>query len=661
MKSLRRAAHLLGVVLCGWAVSGHATTLSANVAHTAVNVNPWTGGPAFSDGWTYDDIAASLRGDVPAVGVSLTGPLKGVLGIPRIGFAEAGATVRGDFSLELGYAVSGGRLNITYPGRGTVDIATRPGDLVIAGKPVVTESRFDPGLSRVMRPLGVDLSLLGGAGYAPAASIPGFGFDTFDQPRFQTAFPNAAAWMTLNYDIAAGLYAEAGIAKSDLLGCLGCVRREFARHGTGSVEIVNVNRKGVQVLGETRVAAFDQTFGLGAASLRVSYPDVSVSGQLQGDGRTLAGGGSRRVLEVVGNLEQLVPLVGPFLSQSVGPFTVKLLGLEGGPTFSLYQDFTVRIDPQVALVFNQDVLTHVGGQSHLTRVVQGRLGDRLDWTPLIGSARTDLTVQALFMPRATVTNHTGFSVGYQVTADALSAELAGLQLGPAQTVTLSNDLAIKLPAFFTSEFEVDLDPIALSPRSLTVGGVLADEFLDRQFFVGGVTEESPGLFRIAVLDDLGRLAGSASASGRLQRRLDTLSDLPPELLFIAEEDVVADVRLCDDGCDTGQVNLGAFLCVVCRAHNEVFAAVSPSFVDGGETLFINDLGRFRADETLFDGVPALDRQARVLSLSDVLTIGEPVPFGTPVPLPPTAWLFALSLTALPLARRGRVVPAPLAG
>lgn len=640
--------------LCGPA---SATTVSANVAFSKTHQNPWQPGNAFSEAWTYDDLQASFNLRLPTIGASPTQLLSQAIGLPEIGFARVGGNLQGSVGLELGYAVSGGRMNITYPGHGEVDFATLGNsNRVAAGRAVVTGSSFTPGLRRVMTSGGIDLGVLGGAGYGPTAALPGFSFDTFQNPRFQTAFPNAAAWATLNVNLNAGLFAEAGLLRVGDT-CIGCAGRTWNRPFDASVEIVNVNRNGVQVLDQVRVPLFDQTIGLGSAALRVSYPDVAVSGQLQADGRTVAGSGSRRMLEVIGNIEQLVPVLGPFLNQQIGPFNAKLLGIEGGPTFSLYQDFRLDVNPRVALVFDRGVLATVNGVPTVTQVVTGRLGDRLDWTPLIGSASTDLKVQTIFLPEATITNHTGFSLGYQVDIDALRVALGGLALGPIDVADLANDLALKLPPIFSDTFDFNMAPIVLGPKTLQVGGVLAAAFAERSFFVGSVTEQSPGLFRVSVLDDRGFTVGSADVTGHLQTLLDPFSD-SPQRIFIADAPILVDALVCSDGCDRGTVDLGTHLCLVCRANDRVFAPESASFFDDGEQLFINDLSDFALVDTEFEGDPRLNRQTGVRVFDDRVVEGDRYAIdtwdaATPLPVPAT-WALVLAALALGgFARRPR--------
>ncbi|MGZ8160700.1 MAG: hypothetical protein ACXWTK_02375 [Methylobacter sp.] len=90
-----------------FAESAGAKVISANVAFTKVNQNPWAAGDAFESSWSYDDIQADLRVDVPSVGASASGILSKFLGLPEIGFANIGGSFDGHAGLSLGYAVNG--------------------------------------------------------------------------------------------------------------------------------------------------------------------------------------------------------------------------------------------------------------------------------------------------------------------------------------------------------------------------------------------------------------------------------------------------------------------------------------------------------------------------------------------------------------------------
>lgn len=633
-----------------------ATLVSANVAFTKVNQNPWKEGDAYANAWSYDDLQTNLRVNVPSVGASASGILADFLGLPSIGFANIGGSFDGNAGLSLGYAVNGGRMNITYPGRGTVDFATLPGtDKVTAGFNVPTQTSFDPGLLRLFAPVGgaAELAGIAGGGYAPGESIPGIPIDRFFEPTFQTSFPNAAAWATFGYDIDAGLFAEAGVAK--VLGeCVLCVRRNVDLDSAETIELVNVNKNGVEVIGAGRADLFGQDIAFGTGSLRVDYPDVAVKGVLQADGRTVAGDNAKPILSLNASFEKLLPFVGALLRQSIGPFDVTLLSVDGGPILSLYQDFKLDVMPKVTLKFDTVVEWVKDDGSYFVNEIDAMLGDTVDWRPLLGS-RADIKVQTIFRPEGTITNETGFALGYNLDINALSVDTGFGDLGPIDVATLTEDAAIRLPPFYTNTFGINLPQIALNPKTLNVVSPILDTLDDVSFSVSGVQDLGNRQYKLTVINVATGFSYTLDAAGRTELIGSTLGGDGAQEIFIADENV----RLSTQESEIALINLGRGFCIACENGALAFAAVSPSFFDAGEQLFIPDLTNYRRDIVDFENDPNLNRStfrtilANSQEIGPIVPVDDIVPVGVPEPL--TLALFGLGLAVLGATRGCKMV------
>lgn len=634
-----------------------------NVGFTAVNRNPWVAGAAFSSEWLFDDIAASLSVPVPSINLSPGAALANFLGLPEIGFARLGGTLAGDFGLDLGYFVSGGRLNLNYPGTGRLDITTRPGDVVPTFLSTPTQTSFTPGLYREFRPLQVESMVLnGGAGYDPNNSIPGFGLARFQEPTFQTAFPNAAAWATLHWNASASLQAQAGVARyrnplNGDINCVLCVSKGFEVRNADNVTLIDVNRNGVEVIGLGRQALFNQDIALGLGSVRVSYPDVAVGGTRVGGGTGLAGSDSKPIIAFNGDLEKLVPVLGAFLRQSAGPFEVKLLGVSGGPKLSLYQDFTINVTPKVELNFSRPVEWIRAGGNQVTQSITVALGEGLQWRPIAGTGK--LLVQPRYILDGEVTNRTGFALGYQIDADALEVDSGVGSLGPLDIAEFNANAAIRLPAFYDHSFSLGLAAVKAPAIELTVRSPVLNTPGDTDLSLQSWARlsgdgDGPGNFRLRFA--AGNNTFEAQVFGQLLRIAGTVDG--DQLLFEA-----AQVMRFDVG-NGAVAEVGSLLCLECDDLSALMQGSDPFFVDAGETLYFNPLFDFPRDEV--DGsVPRLNGATTPLdALTRPLTVlGETVavldhewaPI-TPVPEPPAWALFVGAGLLFWLRRLGRLGP-----
>lgn len=193
MFTFRAIALSVAVSVCSWVSSAHAISLDSEVAFTSVNQNPWTGGAAFNRQFDYNELHKNFNVTIPPISGDTVGLIADFLGVdlPSVLSVTAGANVSGNAGFDFGYYVSGGRLNLDYPGRATLDIATSPDDKLVIGKSTAVASTFDPGLVSRFVPLFTSaVPIMAGAGYDE--SLRGINMYTFQDPTFATSFPNAA-------------------------------------------------------------------------------------------------------------------------------------------------------------------------------------------------------------------------------------------------------------------------------------------------------------------------------------------------------------------------------------------------------------------------------------------------------------------------------------
>jgi hypothetical protein len=606
------------------ASAAHAYNVQQNVAFSVVNQNPWTAGPSFFESWVNRDLSASLAVPVPNVNLSPTGEVLKLIGLPEIGFARIGGSLVGSAALELGYVVDGGRMNLQYPGVGRIDFATQPNTNYISALGATrTNTSWQTGFNRELIAAVPDLVRIGGIGYDPARSIPGQGLGRMQAPGFQTYFPQAAAWATFEWSASASLVTQAGLLRTrnpfdpDEIICFGCVQKSV-NLGTwdGAAKLIDVNKKGVEVIGLGRQPLFGSDINLGAGSVRVDYPDVSVKGTLKGASQ-LTGTDAKPIISFNGNLEQLVPLLGPFLRQGV-PFTpleVKLLGVSGGPTLSLYQDFEVNLKPELKLTFGTPVAWRKpDGSRAITNEIRVAVGESFDWSPIIGGAGGRIEAKPTYVLGGKVTNRTGLALGYDVKVDALEVDLGFETLGPLEVARLRNDAAIRLAPFYAPE------PFALTPTTVDTArfslNALSPIFRDgvqvgdvpvslQDYSILGLGDGGTRV-RLNLVAERPRQFGfsgkAVEVTGQIRQLLSPFYDNVLQTVL----ELPQDLRITDwAGYD---VALGNLICLYCPDGSSQFGDPSPSFVDGIDQVYINTLaeGEFRADDPSRPDAPLLN-------------------------------------------------------
>ena len=313
-------AALLICLISSLADPANALEVRNNMAFSTVNQNPWVPGASFEQEFTFDELRPSFGPiDLPTLHGNPVSALVDFLDVDEYLPFDADASVGGSFGGSAGltfrYYVTGGRLNMKYPARTSLDIAaTLPGtlDTVVAGRTSAIHSAFLPGVTGVTRPISL-VSDAAGLGYAEQ-SVPGFTMETFRDPEFSTTNPYAAAAVDLGFDVRVNAFAEASVKSFG--ECITCVTKRFSFGTDADVTLAAVSPDGVSVAAGAYELEFDQDIDfLGIGSVRASYPDVQVHSQPLAPDASLHGFASQHAITVQGHLEKLVPVIGPISVQ----------------------------------------------------------------------------------------------------------------------------------------------------------------------------------------------------------------------------------------------------------------------------------------------------------------------------------------------------------
>ncbi len=567
--------------------SANALATRANVAFMKPNQNPWGPGSEFRSSWEYSFGTGTHTIGIPDTDFSPTGIISGALGLPKIGFAEFGGSVSGSAALRMGYAVSGGKMNIKAPGVAEIDVHTVRDNVVAFGQSAATTTRFDAGLTRAfdLNYLQVGIGLGGGYGQFGAA------VETFKDPTFQTAFPSASAWAGLDYNLTGNVGVTAGVLKIGGECYIKCVKAGIGINVADSLDLVSVGPGYAEILGVGSVN-LNQNIGFSGGSAQISFPDVKVNGSLQADGRTLAGSNAKSVISLNANLEQLLPFIGPLIHQHIGPVNLQLLSISGGPSLDVYQDFRVRLIPEVTMRFSQQVAWVRNGVTSFVNEIRTAVGETIDWFPLLGTSNT-INVQTSFTPKVQITNETGLQIGYHLDVKALGVDTPLVDLGPFNLGNVSGSL-IRIPVFDGPAFVDTLADVNLPPVEYYIGGLAVALDQAAGFTIASISQLDPSSFRVAF-----NLSGTdqvyfADVAGRLEA-LGLGRNAGRAL--IADGDVVLQVPDLNSALTRYiPFNLGRFFCVGCNADlSSQFASASGFVEQDGERLYLPDLSNFRTD------------------------------------------------------------------
>ena len=630
-----------------------------DLAFTAVNRNPWTGGPAFPITGVYDGLRADVAVTIPTTGLSPTDLLLQILGIDSpidVLSAQVGGSVAVQAGIDFGYYVHGGRLNVNYPAISTLSIGNAPGrpGAIRATDDIPVSAQFTPGLARtVVGPSGPILSGIAGSGYAEPVNLPGFSITTFDTPRFGTSFPDFSVWGQAFVAGEIGVNLEArGLAVSvPLVGdvCFVCkgvaIRAEVPEQRFTFVEI---DPGVVRVPGLIDVQ-LDQQIQLPSPAdvrLQLSSPNLRVTGGLAPGGTALAGKGAQPVITVLGSLDDFIPFVGSVLDGNIGPFGYTIASTDGGPSFGIYQDFRLEVTPRLRLDFSENVL--VGGG--LTEFAEFGLDEEISFRTLL-SCSDKLTIAPTYKIDARFFNETGISVDVVFDLDGPTLRAGDLgTLGPFgedtfvlelfRTKIFENDFSLDIGAIRTDKIVLD----KVFPAELTV-----EE--QRKFGLSAATIVGPGSrpgterFRFLLEDELGNdmLIDREGQSFLLGGLGDVF-----ERIIVLEEDLIVQI---DEG--VSPFNLGSVICLLCFDRTSELDGPNPYLEDEVGKLYLTELFVFPSIEPCVECDAILGQDTRISAGAPaIVTIGE-VYETDPIPEPATAALFAIGITGIAAGARRR--------
>ncbi len=573
-------AMLVAAIVLG-AVVGHADVIvTTDIAFNAVGRNPYSNQPAWEFGDTVTLFDDSFRANIPPFNANPTQiaveALADALGVPLPDLIQArvGASVAAHANVSFGYYVTAGRLDIAYPAGTSLQLQTAAeGDFVITNNAYTIGANFLPGAERTVP---FNLAGIAGAGYLNDP-LQGVSFNSYTTPRFATTSPWASAWLDASADVHGSVFTSVSA-----LGGLIKARKDFRVDGHVGGRLVEIDPTGLFVAGE-EVFGYDITQPIGpipiagnAAQLEITIPQLGLASNAPAPGSSIVtANATKEVLSVQGNMEKLIPLVGPILQNSLGPFEYDLLQLKGGPVVSLTQQMTFTPTPRVKLQFSEPVLVRdTSGVFHQTFEhefdlnQQGQPAEPIEWLPMF-SNQDEISITPVYILDNAFRNRTGLQFDIEVDVEALSLETPFP--APLDRIPHLVDETITIPIaefelFTTPDFRISIPnvtarPITIGKRNVplasgaigdltlfssTSGGVdvNGNDVVDLVFvrdFVGGETRQ----YQVTVVGDSTFIAAPGSTS----------EDLFGSDIFMAFADVVL-----TDPVTLDQVNVGKNFC-----------------------------------------------------------------------------------------------------
>ena len=309
------------------------------------------------------------------------------------------------------------------------------------------------------------------------------------QPDFRTTFADARAYADFDYDVGAGLAATVGIAKVGDY-CFSCFSRRFSFRDADVVPLIDVSTAGVEVAGLGRQDLFPATFPTPYGNIFADLPQPRVQREHM-DSAGMSGEEDRTIISFEGAVEKLVPVVGPLLSNNLGPLGYTLLETQGGPSLKLIQSFRFTITPRVTLRFSHQVaLSNVPREAvDKIDVALGELVRIVAPEAAVGP----FSITPVYWLDVKVKNSTRLALGVGVSARMLKFSLAGIEAGPfgKEQFQLPELAGLELCC---DEYRLSLAKATAAPLSFILSGQLSGYATEKygDSNVGRAVQSLPG-------------------------------------------------------------------------------------------------------------------------------------------------------------------------
>lgn len=659
-----------------------AASYDVNLNFAALDQSQWAPGPALDESAEYRFPDPYFSTSVPLGNMTLdpVGALLGFignfLGIPLATGVSIAPTATLSTGFEANYHVNSGSIDLAYP---TQVVLSLPDQVNYGEAFMVGAQRYSGAGSASSYRSAAVAALLGSPAadrldrFATAGAEAGL---VTPQAGFATQFPYAEARLDFHLDASAQLNAQVCAA---FLGC-GQTDPLSLQGFDKTVQVVELNSlSGLRVL-DRDVIAFDQPFELpgGIGTLAFHSPSsLGVAGSRQG-GDALAGHDAQDVLSLGFDVDQLLPLIGPLLHNSLGPFAYDLASVE--PTLSLGISQTMTFDPSVMvdLHFGDPVIDT--RTNSVTRDVRFALGDSVALMPAsIGSGNLlgALQVTPTFTLANATTNDTQLTLAASIDVDTL-ALTTPVHAGPVccDPIELARyDLGSIGPS---DPFQIEVPAITAGTRSVArgvsagAGGVGALEAWYEAAAAGltALATSAPDANGLApyqlwagdmlVATAYGQLLETPVAPGSGALPCHLLDSCPPDPCLNGQQ--VCDIQLLTDqdiwfldpAHPNDPLDLGRLLCLACIDPHAPPATSLSLTDDEGNPLFFSDVRDFPAipavEEILDPSSAYYDAQLATSQYFDHQVV-TPAESPHSVPEPATLALFGCGFTAVAAARR----------